>query len=136
MYLPVNDDEFNDSILTALKVEPLMEFQEDEDAVPVQQRHRKTKLPLWTVTASYEHEMDFEPENFQVRVSADGDPGITAGPVRFGGLSFRTWNMNGKKGLSVSADSWTQEPKPSTKRATAPAKPPTPPDEASGSKPS
>jgi len=48
------------------------------------------------------------------------------GPIRFGGLAFRTWNMNGKKGLSISADTWTQETKPSAKRATASA-PPSPP---------
>ena len=122
MFLPVSDSEFNDSILTVLKVEPLMEFQEDADKAPVQQKHRKSKLPLWSVTASYEHEMDFEPENFQVRISSGTDPGITAGPIRFGGLAFRTWNMNGKKGLSITADTWTQEPAPSAKRAAA-AKP-------------
>ncbi len=122
MFLPVSDSEFNDSILTVLKVEPLMEFQEDADKAPVQQLHRKSRLPLWSVTASYEHEMDFEPENFQVRIASGDDPGITPGPIRFGGLAFRTWNMNGKKGLSITADTWTQEPAPSAKRA-ATAKP-------------
>ena len=128
MYLPVDPDEFNDSILTVLKCDPLMRYEpEDEGAEPTQQLHRKTKLPVWTVTISYEHEQDFEPENCQVRITADGDPGITPGPIRFGGLAFRTWNMNGKKGLSIGADTWTQEPRPSTRQARTTATPPTPP---------
>jgi hypothetical protein len=117
MFLPVNDDAFNDSILTVLKCEPVMEFNDDESAAPVQQRHRKTGLPLWSVTVSYEHALDFEPENCQVRVSSVDDPGLMPGPVRFGGLAFRTWNMNGKKGLSIAAETWTQDPAPSSRRA-------------------
>ena len=35
--------------------------------------------------------------------------------------------MNGKKGLSIVADTWTQEPRPSTKRPTRPDTPPAPP---------
>ena len=128
MFLPVDGDEFNDSILTVLKCEPLVEFNEDETAAPVQQTQRKTGLPLWTVICSYEHENDFEPENFQVRLAAVGDPGIVPGPIRFGGLAFRTWNMNGKKGLSIAADSWTQEPRPSSKRPAKPDLPPVPSD--------
>ena len=126
MYLPVKDDEVNDSILTVLKCDPLIEFNDDETAAPVQQTHRKSGLPLWTVTVAYEHENDFEPENCQVRIAADGDPGIVPGPIRFGGLAFRTWNMNGKKGLSIAADSWTQEPRPSSRRPSKPDMPPAP----------
>lgn len=125
MFLPVDGDEFNESILTVLKCDPLMQFDDDETAAPKQQLHRKSKLPLWTVTVSYEHEQDFEPENCQIRISNAGDPGITPGPIRFGGLAFRTWNMNGKKGLSITADTWTQAPKPSATR-TKPAAPPVP----------
>lgn len=120
MFLPVDDDEFNNSILTVLKCEAVSEFNSDEDAEPVQQKHRRTGLPLWSVTVSYEHELDFEPENCQVRISSAKNPGLVPGPIRFGGLSFRTWNMNGKKGLSISADSWTQEPRPSSQRPSAP----------------
>ncbi|MGH1492077.1 MAG: hypothetical protein ACRBK7_22260 [Acidimicrobiales bacterium] len=127
MFLPVDPEEFNDSILTVLKYDGVMEFNDDEFAEPVQQLHRKSKLPLWAVTVSYEHEADFEPENCQVRIASSADPGLTPGPVRFGGLAFRTWNMNGKKGLSISADTWTQEPNPSTKRAAKTSPPQTPP---------
>ncbi len=130
MFLPVNDDEFNDSILTVLKCDPVTEFNPDEGAAPIQQRHRKSGLPLWSVTISYEHEQDFEPENCQVRIASAADPGLVPGPIRFGGLAFRTWNMNGKKGLSISADTWTQEARPSTKRAKAT----TPPVPANGDK--
>ena len=127
MFLPVPDEEFNDSILTALKCEPLMEYRgEDDPAPPAQQTHRKTGAPVWTVTVAYEHEQDFEPENCEVKITSAGDPGITPGPIRFGGLAFRTWNMNGKKGLSITAESWTQEPRPSAKR------PPSPPAPRSG----
>lgn len=125
MYLPVDAEEFNDSILTVLKCEPKVKFDRDaeEGAPEVQDRHNKSKLPLWLVTASYEHELDFEPENFQVRIAHDGDPGIVPGPIRFGGLAVRTWTMNGNKGWSYTADTWTQEPRPSAKR---PAKPDVP----------
>ncbi len=133
MFLPVDSEEFNDSILTVLKCEGVMEFNDDEFAEPVQQKHRKTGLPLWSVTVSYEHDADFEPENVQIRVASAADPGLVPGPIRFGGLAFRTWNMNGKKGLSIAADTWTQEPSPAGKRAKA-AAPPTPPASGSGSK--
>lgn len=126
MYLPMKDDEWNDSILTVLKCEPLMEYRaEDDPSPPKQQMHRKSGLPLWVVTLSYEHpQHDYEPENCEVRIASAADPGISAGPIRFGGLAFRTWNMNGKKGLSISAESWTQEPRPSTKRRPEPGTPP------------
>lgn len=126
MFLPVDNEEFNDSILTVLKCEPVMEFNDDESAAPVQQRHRRSGLPLWSVTVSYEHDADFEPENCQVRIASADDPALVPGPVRFGGLAFRTWNMNGKKGLSIAADTWTQEARPSSKRS-RPAPPPTAP---------
>ena len=128
MFLPVADDKFNDSILTVLKCEPLMEFRgEDDPAPPVQQTHRKSGLPVWVVTVSYEHEQDFEPENCDIKIHVAGDPGITTGPIRFGGLAFRTWNMNGKKGLSVSAETWTQEPRPSSNRKPTDGAPAVPP---------
>lgn len=126
MFLPIDADEFNDSILTVLKVEPKVKYIADaeEGAADVQEVQAKTKVPLWLVTASYEHANDFEPENFQVRIAHEGEPGIVPGPIRFGGLSVRTWNMNSKKGWSISADTWTQEPRPSSKR---PAKQDSPP---------
>ena len=125
MILPVANDDFNDSILTLVKVDPVMEFNPDDGAAPIQQRHRKSGLPLWSVTVSYEHEQDFEPENCQIRIASADDPGLVPGPIRFGGLTFRTWNMNGKRGLSIAADTWTQDARPSTRRATPPS-PPTP----------
>jgi len=111
----MKDDEWNDSVLTVLKCEPLMEFQKEDDPSPPKQQVHKKLGPLWVVTVSYEHEMDYEPENCEVRIGSQSDPGISPGPIRFGGLAFRTWNMNGKKGLSVSAESWTQDARPSSK---------------------
>ena len=121
MFLPVDGEAFNDSIVTALKCAPDMEFRKEDDPRPASQKTNKLGLPVWVVTVSYEHaERDYEPENCEVKVASVGDPGIVVGPIRFGGLSFRTWNMNGKKGLAISADSFTQEPRPSSMRKTDP----------------
>ena len=123
MYIPVKD-EWNDGILAVVKVEPLMEYQREEDPNPPKQQVHKKLGPLWSVIVSVEHpEMDYEPENCEVRIGSPGDPGIEVGPIRFGGLAFRTWNMNGKKGLSITAESWTQDSRPSAKRPPAPPTP-------------
>lgn len=123
MFVPVKDDEWNDGILTVLKCEPLMEYQREDDPAPPSQQVHKKMGPLWSVIVSVEHEKDFEPENCEVRIGSEGDPGIVPGPIRFGGLAFRTWNMNGKKGLSIMAESWTQEARPSSKRPPVPSSP-------------
>jgi len=119
MFLPVKDAEFNDSIVSAAPSEPVFEHSEDKDAVPVQKKDKKTGLLHWQVNVMYQHANDFAPEVATVKLKSVTDPRIVAGPIKFDGLAFRTWDMGGKKGLSIMAESFSQS-------GSVPATPPKP----------
>ena len=115
MELPINQFEFSESVVAALGVEPVMSFAEGGD-VPVQRRDRDGRL-LWTVSVAYRGRGDRRPEVIQVRLVADLEPVVVAGPIWFTGVSVRTWEMGDRRGVSFSAQTFTQAEPPSVRRA-------------------
>jgi hypothetical protein len=59
----------------------------------------------------------------RVRVACGQEPDVTLlAPIRFGGrFTLKEWEFGGRQGISVAAESFTQESRPSSARPPAPA---------------
>lgn len=113
-------DQVNDLGITAYKVTEAKKWNDD---LPVEQRKQltddgRTGWPMWDVLATFaEGETVFQ---VKVRMPAETRPDIHAGPIRFGGLNFRARMIQGRLGLAVTADTYSQETAPSVKRTAPP----------------
>ena len=116
MDLPIDEVEFCKNIVTAIGVEPVLEFSDDASQVAQQRRDRDGRL-LWSISVAYQGEGARRPEVLQIRVASEVEPVVVPGPIRFGGLLVRTWEMGDRRGVSFSAQTFTQAEPPSVRRA-------------------
>lgn len=125
MRVRLNQDETSACISAASFSEPVVDF------TTKVQRVSAEGFPLWDIHVTY---LDLgeerpRPEQVRIRVPHAVDPQIaTSTPVRFGGLRLNLWEIDGKAGHTWSADTFTTEASPATRRAkTAASEPPPPP---------
>ncbi len=124
MRVRLNQQESAACIGAASFSEPVTDFQTKA------QRVSPDGVPLWDIHVTY---LDLgeerpRPEQIRVRVPHQANPSITsATPVLFGGLKLNLWEIDGKAGHTWSADTFTTEAPPSTRRATKTADAPPPP---------
>jgi hypothetical protein len=90
--------------LVALSVTPNL----DESK---QQKTDYDGVPVWTIECLHRPEQtgDFQPkaEVIQVRIPSRAEPQIEPmSEVLFDGLTARQWSMNGRSGISLSADAF------------------------------
>ncbi len=140
MQLPIDVAQFNENIQGASGYEPVMDFDSGRQKMVGPEEDRKL---AWAIKVVYEDESDpyGEQETIKVRFNANDDPKITFGPIMLGAVRAQTWQVATKggqlkNGISFSCETFTQEPRPSTKRAatSAASAPPPPPAEAKASK--
>ena len=120
MQIPIDSERFNRNVLGAIRYEPVADFQTGE-----QKRTQSGKS--WVIYVNYLDADDpfgnGEPETVKVKYSSDTDPQISYGPIEVGGVKCRdgTVAVKGqmKHWISFSCESFTQEAKPSSRRAAA-----------------
>ena len=124
MQIPIDSERFNANVLGAIRYEPVVDFQTGEQKATGQADKRQK---AWVIYVSYLDADDpysnGEPETVKVKFSSNTDPQIGYGPIQLGGVRCQdgTVAVKGtmKHWISFSCESFTQEARPSSRRAAA-----------------
>jgi hypothetical protein len=127
VFIPIDEAKFNANVEGGIKSEPVMDYDPRDQSASDRQKMvgpEGAKVPAWVIHVAYTDSLDpygAPTETIKVRINSPSDPQVVFGPIMFGGVKCQEWEMNGKRGVAWSCESFTQEPKPSTQRAAAPA---------------
>lgn len=128
MFIPVDEAKFNANLEGGIKSEPVMDYDPKDPSAADRQKlvgPEGAKVPAWVIHVAYTDDLDpfgSPTETIKVRINSHSDPAVAFGPIVLGGIRCQEWEMNGKRGIAWSCESFTQEPRPSTQR-TAPPEP-------------
>lgn len=138
MQLPIDSDLFNTNTQGASGYEPVIDFETGRQKMVGPEGERRL---AWAIKIVYEDETDpyGDSETLKVRYNSNEDPKITFGPIELGGVRAQTWEVATKggqlkSGISFSCETFTQEGRPSSKRAASSTPPPPAADTAKGAK--
>ena len=128
MQLPIDSDLFNHNTQGASGYEPVVDFETGRQKMVGPDDDRRL---AWAIKIVYEDETDpyGESETLKVRYNSNEDPKVTFGPIELGGVRAQTWEVATKggqlkSGISFSCETFTQDARPSSKRASASPPPP------------
>lgn len=114
--IPVNTAEIN---FTCIEV--VAKTRRDDRTGREFQSENQDGLPVWTVRCLTQIEGQ-KPETLDVSVASAKEPALGALiPVEFGNLVARPWSMDGRSGLSFSAENVRAKSSSNGKSAPAPA---------------
>lgn len=119
--LDVNAQEFCEAGLMAHGVKEVKAYDKNRPDIPYADRPQEVKdgLKHWEIQVTFPGA--FQPMRFGVRIWSATEPPVVPGAILFGGLSITMYEKRqGGLSVSVTADTFTQDPPPSVKRSAPP----------------
>ncbi len=109
--------------MVATGVAAAKKYNEDLPAEDRKQAVDRDNVPLWNVMCAMTDNGRSTP--IMVRMASVSEPNVAPGVIMFGGLTISTYSDGSRVIARFEADTFTQEPPPSSKRAKA-VEPPVP----------